>query len=70
MKILYTCEYCRNTYDNEKDAHSCEVAHEEWVNSEIEVVDNNFSCGMDGTPDKIRLRNKKGKSYVYVRLPI
>ena len=70
MEILYKCEYCRGTYHTEKSAHECEVAHKEWLNSEIEVVNNEFSCGMDGTPCKIRLRNKNGKSYTYVRVPI
>ena len=70
MKILYECGCCGSKYDNEKDAHNCEVAHKEWLNSEIEDVNNKFSCGLDGTPDKICLRNKNGKSYVYTRFPI
>ena len=70
MKILYRCEYCGGTHNSETCAHKCEVAHEEWLNAEIEVKDNDFSCGMDGTPYKIRLRNKSGKSYLYMRCPI
>lgn len=70
MKILYRCEYCGSVYNSETAAHKCEVAHEEWLNSEIEAMNDEFSCGMDGTPCKIRLRNKSGKSYLYTRSSI
>lgn len=68
MEILYKCEYCGSTYHTEKSAHKCEVAHEEWLNSEIEAVNDEFSCIEDGTPYKIRLRNKNGVTYVYGRM--
>ena len=64
MKIQYKCDYCGKTYDNEKDAYKCEVAHEEWLNSTIEVVDNMFFQD-DGKPYEICLRNKSGKSHMY-----
>ena len=68
MKILYMCEYCGATYHTEESAHNCEVSHEEWVNSDIKITGSDFSCLMDGTPDKIRLRNKNGVTYVYRRV--
>ena len=68
MKIVYMCEYCGSMYYTEKSAHSCEVAHEGWVNSDVNIRGSNFTCGKDGTPVEIRLRNKDGVTYVYGRM--
>ena len=68
MKIVYTCEYCGAMYHTEGSAHRCEVEHEGWVNSDVEITGNEFSCLNDYTPGEIRLRNKDGKTYVYRRV--
>lgn len=70
MKIQYKCEYCGKTYDNEGEAHKCEISHEEWANSEIKIASTPYSFGEDGVPDRIRLRNESGKSYAYERVSV
>lgn len=68
MKILYKCEYCGSAYNSEGGAHKCEVAHEGWVNSDVKITGSDFTCIEDGTPEKIRLSNKNGVTYVYGRI--
>ena len=68
MKIVYTCEYCGAMYHSEDSAHRCEVAHEGWVNSDVKITGIDFTCLSDYTPEKIRLSNKNGVTYVYGRV--
>lgn len=68
MKIVYECGYCGAMYHSEDSAHRCEVAHEGWVNSDVKITGIDFTCLDDYTPEKIRLKNKDGVTYVYRRM--
>lgn len=68
MKHMYECGCCGAMYHTEGAAHRCEVEHEEWANSDVEITGSDFSCLMDHTPHEIRLTNKDGKTYVHGRV--
>lgn len=68
MEILYKCGCCGYVYNSKEDALRCEAQHKSWRNATVEFDEDNLSPSCYGSPDKIRLRNEEGISFVYKRV--